>query len=342
MNRNFKKSAYSIVAVCILSLMAVLLNGCVSPPTGAALQTEIQRISGSWVGQWAGQNDISHWDAGAIYYFMPDGTGKAETRAFGFMVPGAKTYDNEVGEGPYRANTSMAFKWKCVGPGVFDIRVTSKSTAKYWRTLDHVKYKIDADGAIHDSEITLRKTTVSYDAKGLAAAEKLASLHASVWLTTSASSFVANYNGTQGSQGNDNNGAEIFSALAMGLSQAAPIIQQGIQNQQMARAGNATGILNSMASANLLNQAMANNTTNTTGGSNPDCLQCLQSRAYLTWKSRCENNMTAQAACYCAAATLIRCQIDKGGCGNTIQALRTAYQQNVQQASQLGTRCFTN
>jgi len=71
----------------------------------------------------------------------------------------------------------------------------------------------------------------------------------------------------------------------------------------------------------------------------PGCQECASSAAVVKWTSQCSNSVS-QAACYCAAAALIKCNIDRGGCGSDIATLRKMLAENKGNAAQLGTSCF--
>src|SRR5213592_2064698 len=71
----------------------------------------------------------------------------------------------------------------------------------------------------------------------------------------------------------------------------------------------------------------------------PGCEGCANSAAVMKWTSQCQNSIS-QAACYCAAAALIKCNIDNGGCGSDLATLRKMLEENKSNASQLGTSCF--
>ena len=71
----------------------------------------------------------------------------------------------------------------------------------------------------------------------------------------------------------------------------------------------------------------------------PGCKGCANSAAVVKWTSQCQNSVS-QAACYCAAAALIKCNIDHGGCGSDLATLRKMLAENKSNASQLGTSCF--
>jgi hypothetical protein len=71
----------------------------------------------------------------------------------------------------------------------------------------------------------------------------------------------------------------------------------------------------------------------------PGCEGCAQSALVQKWTSACQK-ATAQAACYCAAAALVQCNIDHGGCGSDIIELKKMVKQNAANAKALGTSCF--
>jgi hypothetical protein len=69
------------------------------------------------------------------------------------------------------------------------------------------------------------------------------------------------------------------------------------------------------------------------------CQDCASSAVVVKWTNQCSNSVS-QAACYCAAAALIKCNIDRGGCGSDIAMLRKMLAENKRNANQLGTSCF--
>ena len=69
---------------------------------------------------------------------------------------------------------------------------------------------------------------------------------------------------------------------------------------------------------------------------------CKRNKAYLTWMDRCKSNPSAQAACYCAAAALIRCYMTAAPTHPSIGEWKKAYKKNMNQASELGSKCFDN
>jgi len=69
------------------------------------------------------------------------------------------------------------------------------------------------------------------------------------------------------------------------------------------------------------------------------CQECASSAVVVKWTNQCSNSVS-QAACYCAAAALIKCNIDRGGCGSDIATLRKMLAENKSNAAQLGTSCF--
>ena len=71
----------------------------------------------------------------------------------------------------------------------------------------------------------------------------------------------------------------------------------------------------------------------------PGCQECAQSALVQRWTNACQK-ATAQAACYCAAAALIQCNIDHGGCGSDVTDLKKMVKENVANAKALGTSCF--
>ena len=84
--------------------------------------------------------------------------------------------------------------------------------------------------------------------------------------------------------------------------------------------------------------------SSSTGNANENAVinACSKNNAYLTWMNRCQSNPTAQAACYCSAAALIRCYMTAAPNSPSIGEWKKAYEENARQAAELGTKCFNN
>jgi len=122
-------------------------------------------------------------------------------------------------------------------------------------------------------------------------------------------------------------GSVVASSVLQGLGAGAGILAGGSSAPQLTGAGGVGSAGGGNVSGSL---------------ADPGCTECGQSSAYQTWMSRCQNRPGAQGPCHCAAATLYRCNIDKGGCGSSISTLQAMYEKEIAAARGTGTQCFTN